>query len=243
MASAPGPALPLEVRGLAVQLGRRRVLHDVSFRLDAGLRTVILGPNGAGKTTLLRALHGLLPAASGHIAWAGGPRPPRADAMVFQRPVMLRRGALANVEYALAVNGVDGAERRTRALEALERVGLGALAERPARVLSGGEQQRLALARAWALRPRILYLDEPTAALDPNAAVEVERQVAAIHASGTRIVMTTHHLGLARRIADEILFLHDGTLVEQTPAERFFEAPASGEARQFLNGELPWKRQ
>jgi len=178
--------------------------------------------------------------AAGTITWGGAPRPRGAEAMVFQRPVMLRRGALANVEYALAVNGVGGSERRRRAREALERAGLASLAQRPARVLSGGEQQRLALARAWALRPRILYLDEPTASLDPTAAAEIEREIGAIHAAGTRIVMTTHHLGLARRIADEILFLHDGRLVEQTPAERFFDAPRSEEARQFLEGELPW---
>jgi tungstate transport system ATP-binding protein len=237
---APRDVLPLEARALTVRLGAREVLSHVSFRLEPGLRTVVLGPNGAGKTSLLRALHGLVPAAAGTITWGGAPRPRGAEAMVFQRPVMLRRGALANVEYALAVNGVGGSERRRRAREALERAGLASLAQRPARVLSGGEQQRLALARAWALRPRILYLDEPTASLDPTAAAEIEREIGAIHAAGTRIVMTTHHLGLARRIADEILFLHDGRLVEQTPAERFFDAPRSEEARQFLEGELPW---
>ena len=236
---APREVLPLDVRALGVRLGSREVLRDVSFRLEPGLRTVILGPNGSGKTSLLRAMHGLVPS-SGAITWAGASRPRKAEAMVFQRPVMLRRGALANIEYALAVNGVKGRERRRRALEALERAGLTALAERPARALSGGEQQRLALARAWALQPRILYLDEPTASLDPTAAQEIEREIGAIHASGTRIVMTTHHLGLARRIADEILFLHDGRLVEQTPAGRFFDAPRSEEARQFLKGELPW---
>jgi tungstate transport system ATP-binding protein len=230
--------LPVEVRDLAVRLGQRQVLSGLSFRLDPGLRTVVLGPNGAGKTTLLRALHGLV-ASSGSIRWGGGPRERRAEAMVFQHPVMLRRSAAANVEYALAVNGVHGAERRRRAREALENAGLAALAERPARVLSGGERQRLALARAWALRPRILYLDEPTASLDPGASVAVEEDIARIHAAGTRVVLTTHRLGLARRVADEILFIDDGRLVEQTPAERFFVAPRSAEARRFLQGELP----
>ena len=236
--AAPRDVLPLEVRGLGVRLGERQVLCAVSFRLEPGLRTVILGPNGAGKTSLLRALHGLVPS-TGSITWAGGARQRSAEAMVFQHPVMLRRGALANIEYALGVNGVRGAERRRRAREALERAGLADVAERSARVLSGGERQRLALARAWALRPRILYLDEPTASLDPSASAEVEQEIARIHASGTRIVMTTHRLGLARRFADEILFIDGGRLVEQTPADRFFAAPRSEEARQFLQGELP----
>ena len=230
--------LPLEVRDLGVQLGERRILSGVSFRLDAGKRTVILGPNGAGKTSLLRALHGLIPS-TGSITWAGGERQRGAEAMMFQHPVMLRRGALANVEYALAVNGVEGAERRHRARAALEEAGLSELALQPARSLSGGKRQRLALARAWALRPRILYLDEPTASLDPGASATVEREIGRIHDAGTRIVMTTHRLGLARRVADEILFLDDGRLVEQTPADRFFEAPGSEQARHYLDGELP----
>ena len=242
MDRAPIAALPLEVEGLCVRAGGRQVLHDLSFRLEPGMRTVILGANGAGKSMLLRALHGLVPLAAGRIAWAGGPRPARSEALVFQRPVMLRRGVLANVEYALAARGVGREERRARAREALERVGLAELAQRPARVLSGGEQQRVALARAWALRPRILYLDEPTASLDPSAAAEVERQIGAIHDSGTRIVMTTHHLGLARRVAHEILYLHEGRLAEQASADRFFDSPRSPEAIQFLKGELPWHR-
>ncbi len=233
-------ALPLEAEDLAVTAGGREILSGVTFRLEPGLRTVVLGANGAGKTTLLRALHGLAPLARGRLTWGGGRRPPDADAMVFQRPVLLRRDALANVEYALAVRGVEPRQRRARAREALERVGLAAIGERSARVLSGGEQQRLALARAWAVRPRILYLDEPTASLDPAAAAEIEREIQEIHRAGTRIVMTTHRLGLARRVADEILFLHAGRLVEQTGADRFFESPRSPQAAQFLKGESPW---
>ena len=141
---------------------------------------------------------------------------------------------------SLAVNGIDGEPRRRRAREAIAKVGLEAIAHRPARVLSGGEQQRLALARAWALEPDILFLDEPTASLDPGAAGEVERIVAAIAAEGTRIVMTTHNLGQARRLADEIVFIHQGRVAEQTPADRFFAEPQSQHARHFLKGELPW---
>jgi tungstate transport system ATP-binding protein len=231
---------PLRAQQLGVVLGGHAAITDANLSIDAPRRVVVLGANGAGKSVLLRLLHGLIEPTKGTILWAGGTTRPRAQAMVFQRPVMLRRSALANIEYALDVNGVKGDEARRRASEALERVGLAHLGNRQARVLSGGEQQRAALARAWALRPKLMFLDEPTASLDPAAATEVERVVGEIHAAGTAIVMTTHNLGLARRMADEVVFLHAGRLTEQTPADRFFDAPASPEAAQFLKGELPW---
>jgi tungstate transport system ATP-binding protein len=236
MAERPAPLL--RANELTVVLGGVKVLDRLSLEILPGLRTVVLGANGAGKSVMLRTLHGLVAPESGTLAWQGGRPPPQA--MVFQRPVMLRRSALANVEYGLAVSGVNGAERTRRALEAIAKVGLEAIAHRPARVLSGGEQQRAALARAWALEPAILFLDEPTASLDPGAAGEVERIVSAIAAEGTRIVMTTHNLGQARRVADEIVFIHQGRIAEQTPADRFFAEPQSQHARVFLKGELPW---
>jgi tungstate transport system ATP-binding protein len=239
MASEP-LRFPLEARGLTVRLGGHAAIEDVGFVLDGRNRVAVLGANGAGKSVLLRTLHGLIAPTAGTVLWAGSRERPRDQAMVFQRPVMLRRSALANVEYALAMNGVQGAERESQAREAIARVGLAGLADRPARVLSGGEQQRLALARAWSLRPRVIFLDEPTASLDPAAAAEIERLIGEIHASGTAIVFTTHHLGLARRVADEIIFLHEGRLTETTPSDRFFTAPDSPEAVSFLKGELPW---
>jgi tungstate transport system ATP-binding protein len=227
----------LEARDVAVVLGGVRALDGLTLTLEPGLRTIVLGPNGAGKSVLLRTLHGLIAPTSGTVSW----HKPARQAMVFQRPVMLRRSAFANITYALSVNGVPEPERTRRAAAALARVGLHSLARRPARVLSGGEQQRLALARAWALEPEILFLDEPTASLDPGATAEIERVIASIAAEGTRIVMTTHNLGQARRLADEIVFIHAGRVTERTPADRFFDRPASDEARQFLEGELPWK--
>ena len=231
---------PMEAGGLRVVLGGHAALDEASVVIGGDQRVVVLGTNGAGKSVLLRVLHGLIAPSAGSIRWAGSAARPRAQAMVFQRPVVLRRGALANIEYALHVNGVRGEEARQRAHASLDRVGLGHLAHRQARVLSGGEQQRLALARAWALRPRLLFLDEPTSSLDPAAAAEVERIVGEIHAAGTAIVMTTHNLGLARRVADQVVFLHAGRVTEQTPADRFFTSPASPEAVLFLKGELPW---
>jgi tungstate transport system ATP-binding protein len=230
---------PLRARGLSVTLGGHPALRDVELDVHAQARIVVLGANGAGKSVLLRALHGLLTPTSGVVRWSGDGRAP-SQAMVFQRPVMLRRPALANIEYGLAVNGVAPPERARRASVALANVGLAHLGSRQARVLSGGEQQRVALARAWALEPSVLFLDEPTASLDPATAAEVERVIGAIHGSGAAVVMTTHNLGLARRFASEIVFLHQGRLTERTPVERFFTHPASPEAAFFLEGEMPW---
>ena len=239
---APASLLPLSLSDVVFAVGSRRIIDGISLRLDAGPRTVILGPNGAGKSVLLRLCHGLLSPTAGRIVWnavepAGGPR---RQAMVFQRPVLLRRSALGNVTYALKLAGVAAAQREERAMEALRQVGLEASARHPARVLSGGEQQRLALARVWALHSQTLFLDEPTASLDPGATHEIETVIVALHAAGTKIVMVTHNLGQAHRLGDEILFLHQGRLVERAPGDRFFKHPASPEAAQFLEGELPW---
>jgi tungstate transport system ATP-binding protein len=220
----------------------RTLIDRVSCEFTPGPRTVIVGPNGAGKSVLMRLCHGLLTPTSGRVVWRGShdERRPRAQAMVFQRPVMLRRSALDNVTYGLALAGVLRARRELRAREVLDLVGLGAAAARPARVLSGGEQQRLALARAWALDPEVLFLDEPTANLDPGATKEVERIVDQIHSSGTKIVMTTHNLGQARRLADEIMFISAGRVTERASVEQFFAGPATAEAAAFIKGELPW---
>ena len=239
---APASLLPLTLDRVCFEAGGRRIIDEVSLVLEAGSRTLILGPNGAGKSVLLRLCHGLLAPTSGRVAWAAPDRASgaRRQAMVFQRPVMLRRSALANVAYGLKVAGVDALQRDARARAALERVGLTHLADRPARVLSGGEQQRLALARAWALNPEVLFLDEPTANLDPGATHEIEAAIQAIHAGGTKIVMVTHNLGQARRIADEVVFLHNGRIAERASAVRFFTAPERPEATAFLKGELLW---
>jgi tungstate transport system ATP-binding protein len=234
--------LPLSLEQVSFAAGGRTILSGVDLVLAAGPRTVILGPNGAGKSVLARLCHGLLAPTQGVIRWAHPevPGAPRRQAMVFQRPVLLRRSVLGNLLFALRVAGAPRNERDLRARSALVSVGLADYASHPARVLSGGEQQRLALARAWMLRPEVLFLDEPTANLDPGATREIESIIDSIHASGTKIVMITHNLGQARRLADEILFLDRGRIVERSPVERFFHAPATAEADAFLKGELPW---
>jgi tungstate transport system ATP-binding protein len=213
------------------------VIKPLSLEIIAGPSTIVLGANGAGKSVLLRLMHGLLDPSAGAVRWSG-PNPARRQAMVFQKPVMLRRSALDNVRYALDLVGAPDAT--AQALAALEEVGLRSLAQRPARVLSGGEQQRLALARAWALHPEVLFLDEPTASLDPTATREIERVIQAFDAAGTKIIMATHDLGQARRLGDEILYLHQGRLLERGPVDTFFSRPATPEAAAFIKGELPW---
>jgi tungstate transport system ATP-binding protein len=229
--------LPIVCAGIAVGHNGTRILHGVDLTVDRGTCTLILGANGSGKSTLLRVLHGLAVPSGGTISWGGNTRRPAGQAMVFQRAVLLRRSAAANIRYALDLAGVRGAEADARIDDALAEVGLRSLANRSARVLSGGEQQRLALARAWALRPEVLFLDEPTASLDPKASRAVEDIVRGIHARGTTIVMTTHNLAQAKRLATDVVFLQEGRLVEQSPAHGFFNAPRTSEAAAFLEGE------
>ena len=237
----PTQILPLHLEKVEFAVRARQIIRGITATLEAGPRTIILGPNGAGKSVLLRLCHGLLKPTSGCIVWNSWGYPsPRRQAMVFQRPVMLRRSALGNVTYALRLAGVPRNDVEEQGLAALRTVGLESHAHHAARVLSGGEQQRLALARVWALRPQVLFLDEPTANLDPGSTHEIERIILDLHVAGTKIVMVTHNLGQARRLGDEILFLHEGRLLERAPAENFLKRPVSAEAARFLEGELPW---
>jgi tungstate transport system ATP-binding protein len=234
--------LPLRLEAVCYAPRGWPLLDTVSLVLGAEKSTVVLGPNGAGKSLLLRLCHGLITPSSGHLRWEGpnAAQAHRRQAMVFQRPVLLRRSVAANIAYALQLRGVVRPERARQVQQALAMAGLEQLAERNARVLSGGEQQRLALARAWALQPEVLFLDEPTANLDPAAIRAVEEVITLFRGSGTKIVMTTHDLGQARRLADEVLFLHHGRLLERNPVAEFFERPQTREATAYIRGELLW---
>lgn len=238
----PSRILPLALDRVSLSVGGERLIDNISVAIEAGAPTVILGPNGAGKSLLLRLAHGLIRPSEGQIVWRGpeATQAARHQAMVFQRPVLLRRSARDNVLFALRLGRRSRAAAAARADEVLTRTGLAAIAHRPARALSGGEQQRLALARAWALEPEVLFLDEPTANLDPSATGAVERLVEAIALGGCKIVMTTHDLGQARRLAETILFMHAGRILEQGPAPGFFAKPNSPEADAFLQGTLNW---
>ncbi len=219
----------------------RAVLAGVDLCVDGEGITLILGPNGAGKTVLLRVLAGLERIHGGSVAWNGAGAPAERIAMVFQHPVLLRTTVADNAGLGLRPLGLSRPEVQRRAADVLGRVGLSHRARDSARHLSGGERQRLALARAWAVRPRLLLLDEPTAALDPTATEAVESIVREIRTGGAKVLMTTHNLGQAMRLADDIVFIEAGRVREHSPAARFFSRPQSQEARLFIRGELPWR--
>ena len=236
---APVSDLPILLEDVSVAVGAVTILAPTSLALAAGAPTVLIGPNGAGKTTLLRLAMGLVAPSRGRVTWGGREDvAPAHRAIVFQRPVMLRRSAGGNIRYALAAAGVPRRARDARVAELFSLVGLRTLSDRPARKLSGGEQQRLALARALAKEPQILFLDEPSASLDPAATKAIEDVVRAVAGCGIKVVMSTHDLGEARRLAGEIVLMHRGRVIESGAAEAFFSSPKTEEARRFLAGEL-----
>lgn len=231
--------LPIRFDDVHVRVGPTTLLQGVSLSLHAGPPTVLIGPNGSGKTTLLRAAMGLVRPAQGRIQWGStsGSSPARG-ALVFQRPVMLRRSVIQNLRFALSAAGVPPARRESRAIELLALVGLQDLSERPAPRLSGGERQRLALARALARDPAVLFLDEPTASLDPAATMAIEELVKAVSQRGVKVVLATHDLGEAARLAGDVVLLHRGAVIETGPAQQVLLQPRTEAARRFLAGQL-----
>jgi tungstate transport system ATP-binding protein len=239
---APGHAerpavLPLECAGIAIVRNGRTLLDSIDIRFDALGVTAVMGPNGAGKTLLLRVLANLVAPDQGAVRWAGR-APDRARAVrvgfVFQKPVLLRRSVLQNLKYALGTIKLPGQATDERAWAMLELASLSHLARSPARVLSGGEQQRLALARALALEPEVLLLDEPTSSLDPASTLAIERLLEQTRRRGTKVVLVTHDRGQVQRLADEVVFIHRGRVTERTPTASFFTDPATAPARAFL---------
>ena len=241
VAAADHPLLPLVARGLEFGINGRKIIKDVSFWIGSSGRTVILGPNGAGKSVMLRLCHGLLKPTRGEIRWGdlSVAEAREQQAMASQHPVLLRRTVTGNLMHVLRVKGVPRGERQALVEAALEQAGLAGLGGRAARTLSGGQQQRLAIARAFVLRPKVLLLDEPTANLDPAAVRGVEELIGVIGAAGTKILLTTHDIAQARRLAADVMFLNDGRLLEHAPAAEFFTSPKDPAAAGFLAGELP----
>lgn len=236
---APVNDLPVLFERVSLRAGGRTILDAINVAVEPGAPTLVVGPNGAGKSSFLRLCMGLLTPTEGRVTWGGREdAKPTRRAFVFQRPVMLRRSAAANVAYSLAQAGVSRPEREARVARLLDQVGLSELAARPARRLSGGEQQRLALARALARDPDLLLLDEPTASLDPAATRGVEEIVRAAAASGIKVVMASHDLGQVRRLAGNVLFFVRGILREQAEADAFLNRPSTPEATAFVRGDL-----
>ena len=230
--------LPLRVRGLRFAIDGKSLIDGLDLAIEQPGISAIMGPNGAGKSLLLRLLHGLLEPTGGEVEWGGRVLEAavrRQQAMVFQQPVLLRRSVAANIEFVLDRKQPDWRERRD---QILHDAGLLHQRRQPARRLSGGEQQRLALARALATGPRVLLLDEPCASLDPPTTLIIEERLRAARAQGIKILLITHDRAQARRLADEVLFMHSGRVVEQQPAVDFFADPLTPAARAYLAGEI-----
>lgn len=240
--AGPAAILPIVARDVCVRRGGRELLNHIDLVLPCdGAITVLLGPNGAGKSLLVRVLANLIEPDSGSVHWAGAaPALARAPAlgMVFQRPVLLNRTVADNLSFALAAIKVAHDERDERIQAALTMAKLSHIAHQPAKLLSGGEQQRLALARAIACRPQLLILDEPTAHLDPAATAAIETVLLRVRAERTPILFITHDLAQAKRLADRMIFMHKGEIVESADAAEFFANPGSEAARTFLGGGL-----
>lgn len=231
--------LPLCLTDVELRRGGRRILGPVSLTLDGPGVTVVMGPNGAGKTSLLRVMHGLDRAGRGAVRWTGDPAiARRRQAFVFQTPILMRRKVVDCIAYPLRLDGVSRAAGRDRAAEIAASVGLADALDKMSAVLSGGEKQKLALARALIRQPEVLFLDEPCANLDGRATRDIEVILLAARAAGARIVMSTHDIGQARRMADEVWFLYDGLLREAAPSADFFAKPQTPEAAAYLRGDL-----
>jgi tungstate transport system ATP-binding protein len=230
--------LPLEVSSLVYRVDREPLLDHISVTVGSAGITTVMGANGAGKSLFLRLIHGLLTPSSGRILWNGRDldlATRRRQALVFQKPVLMRRSVAANIDFVLKPGG--GAYRRRRD-QILQQAGLFRQRNQPARLLSGGEQQRLALARALATEPEVLLLDEPCASIDAGATLQIENLLQQARERGVKILLVTHDVGQARRLADDILFMHNGRLLEYRPAAEFFESPASAQARAYLEGRI-----
>jgi tungstate transport system ATP-binding protein len=238
---APRGAPLLAAQDLCFDARGQRLIDEINLEIAPLRSTIIMGANGSGKSLLLRLLHGLIPPAAGKISWRGAALDrfaQREQAMVFQRPVMLRRSVAANLRFALSAHRVPRAERREREAEMLALTQLDHLKDRPARVLSGGEQQRLAMARAMICAPRLLFLDEPTASLDPASTLAIEDLISKARAKGTTIVMVTHDTGQARRLGDDLIFLSGGKVAETGSVARTLDNPRSEAAQAWVGGRL-----
>lgn len=238
---------PLTVENLVLDVKGKKLINNLSFKCEAQGITALMGPNGAGKSLTLRLLHNLIEKNSGTIRWnneTDQKQIQNAQAMVFQKPVLLRRSVIENLRYNLNVKNIKNKAQQDKLIdEALLKAGLKNQAGNPARLLSGGEQQKLAMARALMNKPSILFLDEPTASLDPNATLVIEDLIKEADKEGTKIILVTHDIGQAKRLAEEIIFVNQGQVSEQGPAKEMIENPKSKPAQQYFAGEIVTENQ
>ncbi len=230
-----------EIQGQRVARAAHPLLDVPALVLDGPGPIVILGPNGAGKSLLLRCLHGLIAPDEGRVFQDGQPMGAAhraTQAMVFQKPVLLRRSVAANLNFVLRRQGMARAARKARLAALLQEGGLEGKARQPARSLSGGEAQRLAILRALACRPQVLFMDEPTSALDPAATQAIEDLIFKASREGVRVVMVTHDIGQARRLAQDAVVMQRGRVIEQGPAAQVLGHPQQEMTRRFLAGAL-----
>ena len=233
------PFFPIHATDIEIRRRGKRLLGPLSLTIEAEGITVVLGPNGAGKTTLLRALHGIERLHAGQVRHPVPMAEARdGQAFVFQTPIILRRTVAENLKYPLNLKGVDAETQVKRTTAWAQGIGLGDALNRPANRLSGGEKQKLALARALITQPKLLFLDEPCTNLDGPATRDIERLLQKAAKTGTRIIMTTHDLGQAKRLARQVVFLHQGQIVEQAPASQAFDTPQTPQLRAFLQGDI-----
>lgn len=231
--------LSASLRAVCVTRRGKTILGPIDLNLGQAAFTIVLGPNGSGKTTLLKVLHGVERVSKGSVQWSvSATQAQQAQAYVFQRPIMLRRSVRQNLAYPLHLLGKPKAETADKVAEWAERVGLTEMLDHPAPRLSGGEKQKLALARALIRTPKVLFLDEPCANLDGRSTREIETVLRHATQAGTHIIMTTHDLGQARRLAHEVVFLLNGKLHEHGQAPQIFSAPETVEAQAFFQGDI-----
>ncbi len=231
--------LPLTLENATAHMRGKKLVGPVSLTLAPTGFTMVIGPNGAGKTTLLRLMHGLQRCSGGAVRWALPAAQARdRQAFVFQSPIMMRRKVVDSLAYPLRLRGMGKAAALEKATSCAGNFGLTGLLESWAPLLSGGEKQKLSLARALIIEPEILFLDEPCANLDGRATREIEAILQQVQARGTRLVMSTHDMGQARRLAQDVIFMLHGKVHEQADVERFFTAPRTNEATAFINGDI-----
>ncbi len=229
---------PIVISNLSLLLGKTQILDEINCKIINKSIIAVLGPNGAGKSMFLKTINGLIGVEYGKINFNSreiDDHIRKEIAMVFQKPTLLRRTVLENMQFVLRKNNKQS---KLEILKLLHRVGLDTFKDRPARLLSGGEQQRLSLARALLINPSLLLLDEPTANLDPYSLNLIEEIVLTENKKGKTIILTTHDLGQAKRLAKEILFFNKGKLLEQTKAKKFFLKPKTKEAQNYINGKI-----